>query len=186
MAKAKSVKEKSAQPVPVLSHREAEDSRNKIREDEAYLAEVTGKVEGSAEHYLPATQVVDTDLGAIQRRINREKAKLEKFGAESHRLSGAERQKAEKERAELGEWLAERMATEAEIGAYPSVKDALKDAVYQQALKKALLADGEHSAIYSKNAERWKYLSRVLYPEDPDASNMKLLRKKGEQSGRHF
>ena len=185
MAKAKS-KGKSVAQLPVLSHRESQDLKAKINEDKAYLAEATGNVEGSPEHHLPATQIVDVDTDAALRRIKRNEAILEKLGAESRRLSGAERQKAEKERGELGEWLAERMATEAEIGAYPSVRDALKDAVYQQALKKAMHPEGEHSAVYSKNAERWKYLSRVLYPEDPDASNMKLLRKKGEQSGRHF
>lgn len=177
---------KSKAVLPVMSHNEAANLKAKIDEDKAYLADVTGKAEGNAEYHLPAAQVVDMDLGSIEARVKRNEAALDRFSPESRRLSGAERQKAEKEREGLSEWLAPRMLTEAEIGAYPSAKDAVKDAAYNRALKKALASDSEFSPAFQTKAQRWKYLSRVLYPEDPEACSMNLLRLKGEKSGRHF
>lgn len=172
--------------VPVLGVNEMTNLKNAIDADKQYIREASGTSDGDPETYLAATDVMEMDLGGIERRLHRNERAIEQMGPGAFRLTGAKRQDAEKEREVLKEWLQEHMLTWVDVNAFPSVKDEYKDMIYQQALRKAIQENGENSNIFIDKATRWKRLGRILDPENPESSNMNSIRPQGQASGRHF
>lgn len=178
---------KSRKPeLPVLSQSEVENLRGKIADEEAHKRQATGVPLDAGEAHMPATEAVELDLEAIEARIRRNKRAIATLGPEAHRLTGAQRQTAEKEYKDLCEWLGKRMLTLSEMGAYPSVSDEIKRAHYDGAVRHAMDKDGEHSPLFIERAHRAKRLARILWPEDLEMANLERLRPKGDKSGRHF
>ena len=172
--------------MPVLSIRERDDLNTKISGDEAMIKEVTGTPDGAHETHLPVAQYVDFDKGAVHARIRRNKNALEMMGPDAHRLTGAQRQKAEKEYFSIKKELAPFMLTLEMMDAFPSTKDAQKDQVYRRALRKTQAPKSEHSPWFLEKAYRAKRLARILWPDDPDKGNLENWRESEGNSGRHF
>jgi hypothetical protein len=174
--------------LPVMSLREVADLTAKIQADEGLKRGATNTPEDLAlpEAHLPVKQVIDVDLGAIDARISRNKKALAAFDPAQRRLTGADRQKAEKRYFELSEILPDRMLTHEEMNFFPSVTDEMKDQAYRKAVDKAAAKGNENSPEFGRLAQEWKQLGRILWPEDPEKSNTQSLRKHGSTSGRHF
>lgn len=172
--------------IPVLGMREIDDLNTKINGDKALLGEVTGTPEGSHETHFPAGQAVEFNKGAVMARIRRNKNALETMGPDAHRLTGAQRQGAEKEYFAIKKELSPFMLTMQMMDGFPSTKDAIKDANYRQGLKKALAPKSEHSEWYLVKAHRAKRLARILWPDDSEMGNLENWRETGEKTGRHF
>jgi len=174
--------------LPVMSQREVADITAKIQADEDLKHGATNTPEDVAlpDAHLPVKQVIDVDLGAIDARINRNKKALEAFDPAQRRLTGSDRQKAEKRYFELSEILPERMLTHEEMDFFPSASDATKDQAYRKAVEKAAAKGNENSPEFGRLAQEWKQLGRILWPDEPDKSNTQSLRKHGAGSGRHF
>lgn len=175
--------------LPVLSHQRREDLKSQIAQEKVYKNQLTGTPgnDDLPEAHLPVTEVADIDVGAVDRRIDRTRKALEKLGPESRKLTGAQRQGAELEYKHLTGWLQERMATKRDLGAFPSATNAEKQAIYEEALKKAMdFQNGEHSPAFIQAATKWQNLGRLLWPDDPDMSNLEKIRPEGSASGRHF
>jgi hypothetical protein len=175
--------------LPVLSHQRREDLNRQIAQERADKAQLTGTPgnDDLPEAHLPVTEVADIDVGAVDRRIGRTQRALEMLGPGSRKLTGAQRQGAEAEWKHLKEWLQERMDTKQHLGAYPSATDSVKQAVYEEALRKAMdFTNGEHSPAFVQAASKWQNLGRLLWPDDPDQSNLEKIRPEGSKSGRHF
>jgi hypothetical protein len=174
--------------LPVMSMREVADITARIQADEALKHGATNTPEDLAlpEAHLPVKQVVDVDLNAIDARIRRSKKALEALDPAQRRLTGADRQKAEKRYFELCEILPDRMLTHEEMDFFPSATDAHKDQSYRQAVEKAAAKGNENSPEFGRLATEWKQLGRILWPDEPEKSNTQSLRKHGLGSGRHF
>lgn len=181
-------KGKGKAALPVMSAREVADLTAKIQADEGLKVGATHGQQDVAlpEVMMPVKQVIDVDLGAIDARIRRNKKALEAFDPAQRRLTGADRQRAEKRYAELSEILPERMLTHEEMDYFPSATDTLKDSLYRQAVDKAAAKGNENSPEFSRLAQEWKQLGRILWPDEPERSNTQSLRKHGGASGRHF
>ena len=175
--------------LPVLSHQRREDLNRQIAQERIYKTQLTGTPgnDEMPEAHLPVTEVADVDVGAVDRRIDRTRKALERLGPEARKLTGAQRQGAEAEWKHLKEWLQERMDTKQHLGAFPSATRAEKQAIYEEALRKAMdFENGEHSPAFIKAATKWQNLGRLLWPDDPDQSNLEKIRPEGSKSGRHF
>lgn len=177
--------------LPLLSRGDVERLKAKIAGDEAYLKQLEGTPDGlegvAREAHLPAGQVIEADTGAVHARIRRAKKALELLDPANRRLTGAERQRGEKRYFHLKAVLSERMLTHEENDYFPSSKDALKDQLYQRALTKACdFKNGEHSPGFSRDAEEFKRLAKLLWPEDPEMCNLNLIRGHSGPSGRKF
>lgn len=176
------------QVLPVISTREADDLRGKIEADQQLIAEATGKVvdEDIPEARLSAADEGRFDVGAAQKRLERNKRTLSTLDPMARRLTGAERQKAERRYADLSEILPKTMMTKEEQNYFPSSADHNKDQSYQKAVKKAMAKGGEFDPSWISMAQEWKNLGRLLWPEEPGKSNLENIRPSGGVSGRHF
>jgi hypothetical protein len=177
--------------LPVLSVKEVADLKTRIDNDEAYLEQLDktpkDREGAAAEAHLPASQVAEVGTDAVEKRIERNKRALATMDPANMKLSGAERQRWEKRYEELKEWLSNRMITVEEQNYFPSASDHVKDQNYRKAVAHAVSADGEHSNEFISRAHEYKRLARVLWPEDPDMSNLENIRPHShESSGRHF
>jgi len=171
--------------MPVMSVNETESLKREIAAKQAYVDKAEGKLPvGEAE--LAINEIADVNLNPIKADIARKKNALDSMNPENHKLTGAQRQAAEKKWKELGDWLSDKMLTLAEQGAFPSSKDDVKDSFYQRAVDKACSKDGENSREFVIKAQEWQRLGRILWPTDPEKSNTSRLRKEGSTSGRHF
>lgn len=182
-------KVKGPAPLPVASLGEIQALKEKIGREEATKALATGTAVDPeiAEAGLPVSKAgVEFDVGAVDRRIARHKRALAALDPAQRVLTGAERQKGEKRYAELSEQLPGRMLTREEMDYFPSPGDPQKDQAYRQAVAKACSAQGENSPGFIALAQEWKQLGRLLWPEDPEKSNLETLRAHGPTSGRHF
>ena len=183
-------KGKGGPTLPVLSKTERENLDKQVREEQSYLKGNPAGAPVKSEAELPAGEVLELNAGASERRIARTQAAISRLSPEAQRLTGAKRADAEKEYKQLGDWLKERMLTVAEVNAFPSKgtePDAdMKQAIYEQAVKKIGSSDGEMSPAFISRAQRWQNLGRILWPDDESRSKMESIRPQGSKSGRHF
>src|SRR3990167_1500441 len=177
--------------LPLLSRGDVERLKGKIAGDEAYLKQLEkapDDLEGAArEAHLPAGQVIEVDTGAVNARIRRTKKALDLLDPANQRLTGAERQHGEKRDFHLKAILADRMLPHQEVDYFPSSTDAIKDQNYQRAVTKACdFKNGEHSPGFAKDAQEFKRLAKLLWPEDPEMCNVNTIRGHSGPSGRKF
>jgi len=176
--------------LPLLSVREVEDLNKQIGQDQAYLDQLNGTpkdAEGAAaEAHLAAAEVADVSTDSVEKRIERSKRALRAMDPANQKITGAERQRAEKRYFDLKERLVPRMLTKEQQNFFPSATDALKDQAYQKAVERAQSKDGEFSDDFISMAHEFKRLARLLWPEDPQKCNLEFIRPSGEGSGRHF
>ena len=160
--------------LPVVSPGERDRLKARIDEDKAILSEVLHGPADPDGVAIPARSAVNVNTAAIQRRISRKEKHLEAVDPANRRLSGAQRQAASNRMATLEEWFKKHMISQDEMSMKASSNFALNSA-YNKAVKKSM-AQEVGNPEFSKNAQEYKQLARLMEPEDPELGNIERFR----------
>jgi hypothetical protein len=158
----------------VVSPTEAARLKSRIAEDESRKREAVQGPDDPIGVELGPSEGRRVNVHAMDRRISRRKKYVEAVDPANHRLTGNDRQSASKEMAELEPFFKANMLTAAEMSARPSA-DHRTHSAYLQAVKKSM-AQEVGSKEFQKKAARYKYLARLLEPENPDLGNLERFR----------
>lgn len=142
----------------------------RIEEKEDELAAIDGKKNDDTGVMLTPGQCGEVNRGAIEASLQRDKRALATLDPSNHRFSGKEREKSEARRKELLESIQKRMLTAKEFYASP-VSDV---AMFNRAVQAFLKSEADPS--FKKDVSEFRYLSRLLEPEDPEFANIENYR----------
>ncbi|MEK6650458.1 MAG: hypothetical protein AABY75_05740 [Bacteroidota bacterium] len=166
----------------LLSFTESERLRAEQADDQRYLEAARGRTrvsdEDNPDASLPPGQpggVVDP--GAIEARIRRRGAALEKLDPHFHKLVGVQRQRACTKMKEHEEYFSKNMLSTFDMGAYPKGDSHERHQNYLKAVEKSVSQE-VGNLEFQRRAREYKDLARRLDPDDPDLTNLERFRPK--------
>src|SRR3990167_1834774 len=115
--------------------------------------------------------VVDESKGSGKsKRLQRLADYVERCDPANRKLTGPERQKAFEEMKALEAWFPEHMLTQSQMSMFPS-RDYSRNQDYSRAITRSMKQE-VGSKEFQEKASRYKYLARVLEPDDPELPNL--------------
>ena len=119
---------------------------------------------------------IDESRGAGKsQRLQRMARALEVMDPANRKLTGQARQQATVEMKALEAYFRETMLTQDEMSMFPS-RDYARNQAYNRAITKSMKGEVGNPE-FQKKAARYKYLARLLEPDDPELPNLERFRK---------
>lgn len=160
--------------LPVVSAAEVARMKSRIAEDESMKRTATIGADDPQGVELGPSEGRRVNVHAMDRRIARRKKYVEAVDPANRRLTGEDRQKASVEMKELETFFRANMLSNDEMSAHPSSNHASQSG-YIRAVNKAM-AKEVGSQEFKKKAARYKYLARLMEPEDVELANLERFR----------
>lgn len=160
--------------LPVVSQGEVARMKARIAEDESMKRSATLGSNDPEGVELGASESRRINVHAVDRRIARHKKYVEAVDPANRRLTGTERQKAEAEMKDMEAYFKANMLSNSEMNAHPSGDHASQSA-FVRAVNKTMAREAGNRE-FGKKAARYKYLARLLEPEDTELPNLERFR----------
>lgn len=151
---------------PLMSEQARKELTQRIEQEKQYLQSLKNE-KGSA-GVLDAAVGRDVDQSKVQQRIRHMQKTLKHHSIP--KLTAAQKDALGRERTDLETWITKMALTKKEMDYLPRHGYEFSRAVRKSTKQEV------GSPEFTKKAERYRYISRLLEPDDPEAGSIEKLR----------